>query len=178
MINFTAIHIHNTSVKKNYSSLEPKQEVAFVELHTSSRKDRKTLGEISKLWAPCNRIADSISLCAEEKYKGNLDFAFDRFFALTKPQSSYSKLDPANVLGIAHASETHEGVEIYYLQTGPKYEFANSDRSLKQVGHRIIKCIKSLYKGLDVIVAPKYDAEKFYYKIGFKDYGNKLKLKA
>ena len=166
MINFTANYIDRTQVKKLYDVQNSNMDVAFVEFNSANKNDLRTLESLSYSWGP-SELPHFIYICADEQAKGASSLAFDRFFAITRLQDSYEKINPQNVLGIAQTSHACGAVEIQFLQTHPEYEYANPNRQIKKVGNALVKSIQKFFKNFDIDVVPKNSAETFYEKLGF-----------
>jgi len=166
MINFTANYINAPQIKKLYDTQNANMDVAFVELNSANPYDLKTLETLSRTWSGAE-ISNFIYICADEQAKGASSLAFDRFFAITRLQDSYEKINPQNVLGIAQTSHACGAVEIQFLQTHPEHEYANPNRQLKKIGETLVKSIQKFFKHFDIDVIPKNSAETFYEKLGF-----------
>lgn len=179
MISFKANLTTQTSVKRLRNEKAYVDMPAYlVELDLFSKSNLKTLQKVSKSWE--NGDLYAVDVCSrfqinQENPENNYG---ERFFVLTRQNSSWDNLDYRKILGVAELYEPSDDcTEIEFLQTNPKY-LQKVKPKMKNIGKSIVEAFIEMVKGKEFSLFTTPTAKMFYEKLGFVNIeSNLMRLK-
>ena len=180
MISFRANCIATSTINK-YNSQNEKESlpVSFVQLNLDDKNDKKALKSLAKTWIGniyAHKISKDFQKQNDSKQKENPLY----FYGLTLQQDGFEKIDPSQVLGITEISNfiepdylklgfySYDDVEINYIQTNPQCQYPCYKSGIKDIGKKMIACLREHFAKSNLWVIPSTDATKFYEKLGFE----------
>ena len=168
MVNFKAQMVSATSIKQfNKNNTYNNKQVAFIEFKTDSISDKKALEKMATSWGEKDIYGRDVSLEFSKKF--NQQNIPERFFGITTQLNDFEHLDYKKILGVAETyNEDSKLLDIFFLQTKPKFINNGELKKFKDIGKALMKNILSTIKYKKVIIYPTPDTTEFYKKIGFR----------
>lgn len=156
-VSFGAYFIDNVPLHK-YSYQDKKYipaRASFLRLDPKNKNDFHTISEVTDGFGG-DSFANNIYASAKIVRKNpDSDSGKCCFYALTKQNDRFERLNPDNVLGIAMTSKISDNkVELEYLQVHPQYIYSFDPPYFKRIGSAILQGLKNLYSHILVKSAP------------------------
>ncbi len=165
MINFKAHYVQQIQIKKLDNNVYKPQNVNFIEIDTSSLSDIEAINQVSPNWED-HSFADNIAYNLTQIKKGRFNKDLFRFFALTKQNDNYEKLNSDDILALAEIEKKSEtNIFINYLQVDPKIVYCLEKPPIKRCGSAMLDCLKIMFNNKNIFLNSR--SKNFYLKNNF-----------
>ena len=170
-INFTANYITTTKIIKNENGKQNKTDVAIVELDKNDKNDIKSLHRVASKWEEDKAYSYAYHIYHDAtkgyEYK---DTICEHYYALTRQEENFEKLNERDILGLMLFTETtNDYNQINWLQTEPlSNHYVRTNKAYKGIGQAMVDFVKETFFDKKITLSADKSALEFYKKQGFE----------
>ena len=158
----------NVIKKINNDGTEEELYTDFIEFDKNNPNDKKLFEDIYNNTEPCSDD-DLINFIAYDFSISTRPCSKEHFYALSKPQTNYDKVENSNILGFVKTIDDKEEDALFIdcIQSKDNCRYDNKKRIYKKVGNTMLDCItEQTERDIELFSLP--GVIPFYTNYGFK----------
>ena len=168
--NFGAKYIKQTYINKldSITGKYKPTEANFVEIERNNPLDVLALHNNAKYWEN-EMYASNIAYTASQMLSKSPFFVNKKIYALTSQKDSFNELKDEKILGLVELTEENNRyINLDFLQVKPEILYSLTPKPLKNIGTRILDCIKEIYHNKFILLTSRAGkTTEFYEKNDF-----------